>query len=234
MGDLLPEGFEVPEDAPLPAGQLILDTLRVEDLPALMAIEERSFSAPWSEATYRHEVTANPMAFYYVIRPPRASTEAQREEIDSSDAPSDIPGAETRAAHTYTTDTLGTGSPNSDVLAYGGFWLAGDEAHIVTIASHPELRGHKLGETMLLFLLQQAQSLGATIATLEVRPSNAPALGLYRKWGFEEEGRRKGYYRDNHEDALIYTLRDLHHPMTFLPIVMALGINVTSPDLPIA
>jgi ribosomal-protein-alanine N-acetyltransferase len=214
--DILGEGA-------IEAGQLILDTLRVEDVPALMLIEERSFSAPWSEATYRHEVSANPMAFYYVIRPPVANAKI---------LPEGSSGNETLNTDALITSPISATPPNTAILAYGGFWLTGDEAHIVTIASHHELRGLGLGETMLLFLLQQAQSLGVSIVSLEVRPSNAPALGLYRKWGFEEEGRRKDYYRDNHEDALIYTLRGLENPMTFLPIVLALGMRVTSIELP--
>jgi len=223
------EEIEFEEEGAIQAGQLILDTLRVEDLPALMEIEERSFSAPWSEATYRHEISANPMAFYYVVRPPLAGS-------DQADA--EFAGAEARTTDTPVTDALPADAPTADyrslttdILAYGGFWLTGDEAHIVTIASHHALRGRGLGETMLLFLLQQAQSLGASIVSLEVRPSNAPALGLYRKWGFEEEGRRKAYYRDNNEDALIYTLRGLETPMIFLPIVLALGVRVTSTEL---
>jgi ribosomal-protein-alanine N-acetyltransferase len=208
------EIFPPSEAANHPSGQLILDTLRVEDLPALMEIEHRSFSAPWSEATYRHEIASNPMAFYYAIRPPLAPpTDAQ--------PPSTEPDA-------LNTEPLNT---EYSLLAYGGFWLPGDEAHIVTIASHYNLRRRGLGETMLLLLLHQAQSMGAAHATLEVRPSNTSALALYQKWGFEEVGRRKRYYRDNMEDALIYTLHNLNNPVIFAPITNALGKRAAWPDL---
>lgn len=219
------------DEGVIQTGQLILDTLHVEDLPALMKIEERSFSAPWSETTYRHEISSNLMAFYYVIRPPISGAE-KTPGIGMAPGMGMDTGAEARTSDTPVAGALTTDTLNTLILAYGGFWLAGDEAHIVTIASHHDLRGRGLGETMLLFLLQQAQSLGASIVSLEVRPSNVPALGLYAKWGFEEEGRRKAYYRDNNEDALIYTLRGLENPMTYLPIVLALGMGVTSPNLP--
>jgi ribosomal-protein-alanine N-acetyltransferase len=54
-------------------------------------------------------------------------------------------------------------------------------------------------------MLEQALDLGAVTATLEVRVSNTRAQGLYRKYDFEIVGRRKRYYRDNSEDALLMT-----------------------------
>jgi ribosomal-protein-alanine N-acetyltransferase len=108
-----------------------------------------------------------------------------------------------------------SGVPQGTLLAYGGIWDQGFEAHITTIASHPDFRGKRLGETMLLFLLQLAVRTTAqttTAVTLEVRPSNLPAQSLYKKWGFAEVGRRKHYYRDNLEDALIYTLDGIREP----------------------
>jgi ribosomal-protein-alanine N-acetyltransferase len=54
-------------------------------------------------------------------------------------------------------------------------------------------------------MLEQALDLGAVTATLEVRVTNALAQGLYRKYHFEVVGRRKHYYRDNGEDALLMT-----------------------------
>jgi [ribosomal protein S18]-alanine N-acetyltransferase len=92
------------------------------------------------------------------------------------------------------------------VLAYGGYWLFGDEAHIVTIATHPEWRRHHLGEWMLVELLAAARTEGTRHATLEVRVGNRAAIALYTKYGFVEVGLRKRYYRDNNEDARLLTL----------------------------
>ena len=92
------------------------------------------------------------------------------------------------------------------ILAYGGYWLMGDEAHVVTIASHPHFRRQGLGEHLLMHMIQHARANGATMVTLEVRVSNQAARDLYVKWGFVEVGLRPRYYRDNNEDALLMTL----------------------------
>jgi ribosomal-protein-alanine N-acetyltransferase len=93
----------------------------------------------------------------------------------------------------------------SRVLGYGGFWAIVDEAHISTIAVHPDWRGRGLGAMVLAALIDTAILRGAAEVTLEVRVSNEIAQNLYRRYGFVEVGRRKKYYRDNNEDALIMT-----------------------------
>jgi ribosomal-protein-alanine N-acetyltransferase len=72
--------------------------------------------------------------------------------------------------------------------------------HISTIAVHPEWRGKRLGELLLLTAMEQALGLGAGLVTLEVRASNDVAQHLYRKYGFRFKGVHRGYYRDG-EDA---------------------------------
>jgi ribosomal-protein-alanine N-acetyltransferase len=95
------------------------------------------------------------------------------------------------------------------ILAYGGYWLMSNEAHIATIATHPQWRRRKLGEWLLLGMIAQARPSGAYAATLEVRLSNLAAQALYEKLGFVEVGVRKRYYRDNGEDARLMTLFNL-------------------------
>jgi ribosomal-protein-alanine N-acetyltransferase len=80
-----------------------------------------------------------------------------------------------------------------------------DEAHISTIAVHPKWRGRGLGEMVLVAMIDAAIQRGAAEVTLEVRVSNLVAQSLYRKYAFVQVGRRKGYYHDNREDALIMT-----------------------------
>ena len=53
--------------------------------------------------------------------------------------------------------------------------------------------------------MHQARALGAKVAWLEVRPSNQAALHLYESCGFQEVGRRPGYYDDTREDAILLT-----------------------------
>jgi ribosomal-protein-alanine N-acetyltransferase len=90
------------------------------------------------------------------------------------------------------------------ILAYGGLWLLVDEAHIATIASHPQWRGCGLGHRLLLGLLDAAAERGADRSTLEVRVSNTTARGLYEQVGYRWVGTRRRYYQDG-EDALIMT-----------------------------
>jgi ribosomal-protein-alanine N-acetyltransferase len=97
------------------------------------------------------------------------------------------------------------------VLAYGGFWLMVDEAHIATVASHPDWRGCGLGQYLMLGLLEQAVARGAVSSTLEVRVGNLPARTLYDKLGYEPRGTRRHYY-ENGEDALIMTTPALAGP----------------------
>ncbi|HUM68495.1 MAG TPA: ribosomal protein S18-alanine N-acetyltransferase, partial [Chloroflexota bacterium] len=91
------------------------------------------------------------------------------------------------------------------VIGYAGYWLIGDEVHISTVAMHPEWRGKGLGELLLLNMLALAYAHPANIVTLEVRHTNLSAQQLYLKYQFEIVGRRRRYYRDTGEDALIMT-----------------------------
>ncbi|MEA2610103.1 MAG: [ribosomal protein S18]-alanine N-acetyltransferase, partial [Chloroflexota bacterium] len=76
-------------------------------------------------------------------------------------------------------------------------------------AVHPAWRRQRIGERLLLGLLDLAQDAGAHEATLEVRLSNLPARRLYEKFGFRPVGLRPRYYSDNGEDALIMTTDQL-------------------------
>lgn len=89
------------------------------------------------------------------------------------------------------------------VIGYGGMWIVLNEAHITNIAIDPDYRGKKIGETLMLNLIELARSKGAERMTLEVRRSNFIAKRLYKKLGFEVRGVRTGYYVDTNEDALI-------------------------------
>jgi [ribosomal protein S18]-alanine N-acetyltransferase len=85
-------------------------------------------------------------------------------------------------------------------------WFVVDEAHIATIAVHPDFRRKGIGEQILLHALRAAHSEGAQRAFLEVRAGNSAAQAMYRKYGFELAGVRPGYYKDNNEDAFLMNL----------------------------
>ena len=89
------------------------------------------------------------------------------------------------------------------LLGYSGFWLIGEEAHITTLAVHPDFRRQSVGERLLIHDIRQAEKVGARWITLEVRLSNEWAQKLYFKYGFKNLGQRRNYYQDNGEDALV-------------------------------
>jgi ribosomal-protein-alanine N-acetyltransferase len=99
--------------------------------------------------------------------------------------------------------------PVSRLVGYAGYWLLAGEAHISTIAVDPPWRRRGLGDALLISQLQRATAQGAFMATLEVREHNIVAQRLYEKYQFEHVGRRKRYYKDTGEDALIMTVAAL-------------------------
>lgn len=111
-------------------------------------------------------------------------------------------------------DLLGIFAPHSStsLLGMGCFWTILEEAHITIVAVHPQYQGQGLGQALIYSLLKTASDRNLERATLEVRASNQAAISLYQKFEFKTAGRRRGYYQDNGEDALILWLSDLQHP----------------------
>lgn len=95
------------------------------------------------------------------------------------------------------------GAQRAELAGYAGYWLLDDEANLMNIAIAPAWQGRGLGEYLLLETLLIMQGRGAAICTLEVRVSNVRAQALYRKLGSAVTGRRKRYYQNNGEDALL-------------------------------
>lgn len=89
------------------------------------------------------------------------------------------------------------------LLSYGGFWRAVDEAHITNVAVHPGHQRQGLGRELMQKLLEHAALKGCLRATLEVRRGNAPAIALYEGLGFRPVAMRPRYYLDTQEDALL-------------------------------
>jgi ribosomal-protein-alanine N-acetyltransferase len=141
------------------------------DIPTVLEIDRLSFPIPWSERTYRFEISNN-----------RASTMRVAVVLEN--------GAER-------------------IIGYIGYWFIIDEAHVSTIAVHPDFRRMGVGDQLFRSALHSAVEDGAEIITLEVRVSNDGAVNLYRKYGFEIVGDRPKYYRDNNEDAWIMALKDI-------------------------
>ncbi len=89
------------------------------------------------------------------------------------------------------------------VVGFGGLMFVLDEAHLTTLAVHPDHQRLRLGTRLLLVLVREARTRGTTALTLEVRQGNDAAQSLYRRFGFAPAGVRKGYYAEVGEDAVV-------------------------------
>ena len=147
-------------------GALAIEPMALTDLSWVLEIERASFSTPWSEASFRHELFDNPYSHLFVMKGTR------------------VPG----------------------VVAYASVWIVDQELRINNIGVHPCWRQKGIGTRLLRFLIAHAARHGCAEATLEVRPSNEPAIHVYRKAGFRPVGRRKNYYIDTREDAVVMAL----------------------------
>ncbi len=171
-----------------------IEQMTLADVDGIMDIERASFPSAWPASAYRYELLHNSMAHYYVVRIwEQGAKKAQRKPAT----------------------WLRRSEPQELALplaGYGGFWLMGDEAHISTIAIHPSYRRRGFARKLMLHMLDEAIRLGAHLVTLEVRVSNIAAQQLYAELDFVVVGRRKRYYQDNREDALIMTVEGVETP----------------------
>jgi ribosomal-protein-alanine N-acetyltransferase len=169
--------------------------MTLNDIDQVVELDRLSFPIAWSARTYQHEIVHNDSSTMVVIQ-----------EADAAPVHKGNGGEQ---AGWLPRLLIPERRPYVPLLGYAGFWTIADEAHISTIAVHPDWRGHKLGELQIWFMVQEAIRKGAGVVTLEVRVGNQVAINLYRKYGFTIVGRRKGYYRDNGEDAHIMALTPL-------------------------
>lgn len=185
---------QVDHDRPVEPGTLfpllpfVVRRMHESDIPAVMAIEHRSFPSPWPESAYRYELRFGVDSFFYVLQ------HRDQEQPVPLTWRERLKGALHR--------------PAQPLLGYTGLRFRSGDAHVSTIAVHPDWRGRGLGELLLLTAIDQAVKRGAQYVTLEVRSSNLVAQYLYTKVGFVRTGLRRAYYRDG-EDAWLMTLGPL-------------------------
>ncbi len=91
------------------------------------------------------------------------------------------------------------------VLGYAGLHVAADEGYIDNVAVREDYRRQGIADDLLDVFVRFGR-VNLAFLTLEVRPSNEAAIGLYFKHGFAQVGRRKNYYENPREDAIIMTL----------------------------
>ena len=90
-----------------------------------------------------------------------------------------------------------------EIVGYAGLWKMRDEAHVTTVGVRRRDQGRGFGMALMVALIERSYMLAARWMTLEVRASNHGAMALYEKLGFKIIGRRRGYYTDDGEDAVV-------------------------------
>jgi [ribosomal protein S18]-alanine N-acetyltransferase len=163
---------------------LSLDLMRESDIATVQEIEREIFATPWPRNAYYRELASRASAHYVVLRQ------------EAVEAPARLQG------------------PDFDptIIGYGGMWRMYDEAHVTTIGVRRDLHHHGYGRVMFAGLVQAAYDMGAKWITLEVRTTNDNAMHMYEGFGFKVIGRRKGYYTDNGEDAIVMWSDSIHSP----------------------
>ena len=90
-----------------------------------------------------------------------------------------------------------------NVAGYVGSQTVMDESDMMNVAVHPDYRKQGIATALIVGLVEELRKRGSRCLTLEVRASNENAISVYQKLQFQEVGRRKNYYRNPKEDALI-------------------------------
>lgn len=184
------------------ATAFVVEPMRLEHIPAVSAIEKLSFPQPWPQNAYRREITENRMAHYVVVR--RLGEQEPPPAPPAAPQSGDLLGRLGRLLRPPEPPrSVELEQELRSIVGYAGIWVMTDEAHITTIASHPDVRGMGVGEFLLVALVHRGIEVGARWMTLEVRATNYVAQNLYRKYTFKEMGVRRRYYSDNGEDALV-------------------------------
>jgi [ribosomal protein S18]-alanine N-acetyltransferase len=155
--------------------------MRAADIPQVVTIDQQAFETPWSARSYAYEIGESSYSYMVVLE-------------SQPDSPP-LQGWRRFVAN------LSRNGSHSQILGYGGLWHIMDEAHISTIATHPDWRGQGYGDVLLLAMIRRSIALRAGYIVLEVRVSNTIAQRLYQKYDFEIFATKRRYYRDNNEDA---------------------------------
>jgi len=163
---------------------LVLRYMRRKDVPRVVSIDRMSFPSPWSAHSYNYEVAESTYSHMVALEAP----------IEQP-----IQGFK-KFVHAFSGQRARVETVQQ-VVAYGGLWNIAGEAHISTIASHPDFRGRGWGEVILASMIDKAINLQAEYIVLEVRVSNTVAQRLYEKYEFATVDIKRNYYRDDREDA---------------------------------
>ena len=165
--------------------QLVLELMREADISTVQEIEREIFATPWPKNAYYRELASRSSAHYVILR-----------QDGNVEKPANFKGSEL----------------DPSLIGYGGMWRMYDEAHVTTIGVRRDMQHRGYGRALFAGLVQAAYDMGAKWVTLEVRTTNENAMRMYEAFGFKVIGRRKGYYTDNGEDAIVMWSDSIHSP----------------------
>jgi ribosomal-protein-alanine N-acetyltransferase len=177
------------------------------DLAQVSNIDREAFPTQWPPPNYRQELQ-NKVAYYIV-----GCDDSRTMEVNEVKPRTGLPGLISRIMPLYkrrfNLDATLPEYTRQYIFGFSGIWVLVNEAHITNIALRLKYQGRGLGELLLIATIDLARELNASMMTLEVRASNQIAQNLYKKYGFVQAGLRRGYYLDNHEDAVIMSTESI-------------------------
>lgn len=171
---------------------LKLKPLTTQHLSAVVELDQLCFGGLWTRSGYERELES-PNSQLLILE---AASDSGLSGLNSQ-------SSEVLTQNAVTADFKTVPILKNALIGLGCYWSILEEAHITILAVHPDYQSQGLGQLLLYALLRDAKQRKLEWATLEVKPSNEAALSLYHKFGFTLCGRRRRYYKDTGEDALI-------------------------------
>lgn len=180
---------------------LSIRPMQLADIKQVQEIDRQAFPTLETSLSFKRELN-NAIAKYIVVYElgdnAKVAIKGKRDSIFM------------RAIDSIRQLAFGPPPTKQNIVGFAGVWFIVAEAHLITIAVREAYRGLSIGEYLLTAILDIAIDAKASFATLEVRSSNQAAQALYEKYGFVKNGRRKGYYSDTKEDAIIMTTSNIN------------------------
>jgi ribosomal-protein-alanine N-acetyltransferase len=129
-----------------------------------------------------------------------AMTRMERESFDSYQGPDNL---SKELKKNDGSNYIAVAEAGDEKVGYANIHIVRGESQLYSITIDSAWRGQGIGKMLLSHMIEKSRVLGCDIMTLEVRAGNTAAIELYKKLGFKEVGRRKGYYRKEREDAVL-------------------------------
>lgn len=186
--------------------------MRIRDVEMVKKIDHEAFPTTWPRPQFKRELSGK-NSRYLVVCSGKNTTFSSDCWPPGPVSPERLVGFTARALRFMSSlrnSHKAVPLSGEKILGFVGILLIDDKAHITAIATETQSRRNGIGELLLIGGVELGWSENVRLVTLEVRVSNNVAQSLYKKYGFIEQGIRKRYYLDNHEDALIMSTPEIN------------------------